>query len=74
MGEDLINKVDTIIKECYEDAFETSKSNLMDILDEIKAEIEALPKTYPFMNHIDTYVKEDDVLQIISKYKAKEDS
>ena len=34
-------------------------------LDDVKAEIEALPKTYPFINHIDTYVKEDDVLQIL---------
>ena len=34
-------------------------------LDDVKAEIVALPKTYPFVNHIDTYVKEDDVLQIL---------
>ena len=33
-------------------------------LDDVKAEIVALPKTYPFINHTDTYVKEDDVLQI----------
>ena len=41
------------------------------ILDKIRAEIEALPKTYPFINHIDTYVKEDDVKKIIDKYKAE---
>lgn len=35
-------------------------------LDDVKAEIVALPKTYPFVNHIDTYVKEDDVLQILA--------
>ena len=34
-------------------------------LDDVKAEIVALSKTYPFINHIDTYVKEDDVLQIL---------
>lgn len=34
-------------------------------LDDVKAEIVALPKTYPFINHIDSYVKEDDVLQIL---------
>ena len=34
-------------------------------LDDVKAEIVALPKTYPFVNHIDTYVKEDDMLQIL---------
>ena len=40
--------------------------------DKIKAEIEALPKTYPFVNHINTYVKEDDVKMIIDKYNNKE--
>lgn len=40
-------------------------------LDKIRVEIEALPKTYPFINHIDTYVKEDDVKKIIDKYKAE---
>lgn len=40
-------------------------------LDEIIAEIEALPKTFPFINHIDTYVKEDDVKKIIDKYIAE---
>ena len=40
-------------------------------LDKIKAEIEVLPKTYPFTNHIDTYVKEDDVKKIIDKYKIE---
>ncbi len=40
-------------------------------LDKIRAEIEALPKTYPFVNHIDMYVKEDDVKKIIDKYKAE---
>lgn len=45
------------------------------ILDKIKAEIEALPKTYPFVNHhIDMYVKAvkvSDVTKIIDKYKAE---
>ena len=42
-----------------------------EVLDKIRAEIEALPKTYPFTNHIDTYVKEDDVKRIIDKYRAE---
>lgn len=42
-----------------------------DVLDKIRAEIEALPKTYPFINHIDAYVKEDDVKRIIDKHKAE---
>ena len=37
-------------------------------LKKVRAEIEALPKTYPFVNHFDTYVKEDDVRKIIDKY------
>jgi hypothetical protein len=41
------------------------------ILDKVRAEIEALPKTYPFVNHFDTYVKEDDAKRIIDKYKAE---
>lgn len=41
------------------------------ILDKIRAEINALPKTYPFINHFDTYVKEDDVLRIIDEYGKK---
>lgn len=41
------------------------------VLDKIRAEIEALPKTYPFVNHYDMYVKEDDVKKIINKYKAE---
>lgn len=43
----------------------------VDVLDKIRAEIEELPKTYPFINHIDTYVKEDDVKKIIDKYRNK---
>lgn len=42
-----------------------------DVLDEVKADIEALPKTYPFAYHCGTYVKEDDVRKIIDKHKAK---
>lgn len=41
------------------------------VLDKIRAEIEALPKAYPFTNHIDTYVKEDDVKKIIDKYMTE---
>ena len=48
-----------------------TKADMVDILDKIRAEIEALPKTYPFTDHIGTYVKEDDVRKIIDKYKAE---
>jgi len=60
-GDDLAEAVKMAIKSLEQES----------ILDKIRTEIEALPKTYPFVNHIDTYVKEDDVLRIIGKYKAK---
>ena len=44
------------------DAIPTSK-----IRDAI-AEINEMPKTYPFVNHIDTYVKTADVIKIIGKH------
>lgn len=46
-------------------------SHMAIVLNKIKAEIEELPKTYPFVNHYDMYVKEDDVKKIIDKYKAE---
>ena len=42
------------------------------VIEDIKAEIQALPKTYPFVNHIDTYVKDADVIKIIDKHIGKE--
>lgn len=38
------------------------------ILDKIRAEIANLVKTYPFIDHKDAYVKEDEVLEIIDKH------
>ena len=38
------------------------------VIEDIKADIRALPKTYPFVNHFDTYVKDDDVIKIIDKH------
>ena len=43
-----------------------------DILDNIGAEIEEMSKTYPFDNHIDMYVKVDDIKKILDKYKSEE--
>ena len=40
----------------------------MSVIEDIKAEIQALPKTYPFVNHIDTYVKDADVIKIIERH------
>lgn len=40
-------------------------------LKKVRDKIEALPKTYPFINHFDMYVKEDDVIRIIDKYSAE---
>ena len=36
-----------------------------DMLDKIKAEIEMMPKTYPFVNHFDAYIKVDDINKIL---------
>jgi hypothetical protein len=58
----------------YERAYERGKADAQpktEVFDKIRAEVGALPKTYPFANHIDMYVKEDDVKKIIDKYKAK---
>ena len=41
---------------------------LMSVIEDIKAEIRSMPKTYPFVNHLHTYVKDDDVLAIIDKH------
>ena len=37
-------------------------------LQEIRQEITNLVKTYPFIDHKDTYVKEDEVLEVIDKH------
>lgn len=41
------------------------------IIKEIRQEIANLVKIYPFIDHMDAYVKEDEVLEIIDKYKAE---
>lgn len=48
----------------YEDDGDWIKA---DVLKEIRQEITNLVKTYPFIDHKDTYVKEDEVLKIINK-------
>jgi len=53
--------------------YEEKEEDKNNILNKIRAEIKSIsPKTYPFLNSTDQYVKEDDVLQIINKYKAAE--
>ena len=47
---------------------EHGKQIMLEKIDAIKAEIQALPKTYPFVNHIDTYVKDADVIKIIERH------
>ena len=43
------------------------------VLEDIKAKIKALPNVYPFYDHIDRYVKEEDVLAIIEADKCQDD-
>jgi hypothetical protein len=66
-GELVSSEFDNGYAKGYREALEQEDS----ILGKIKAEIEALPKTYPFVNHIDMYVKVSDVTKIIDKYKAE---
>jgi hypothetical protein len=40
---------------------------LSDVLQEIRQKITNLVKTYPFIDHMDSYVKETEVLEIFDK-------
>ena len=40
-----------------------------DVLQEIRQKITNLVKTYPFIDHMDAYVKEEEVLEVIDKYR-----
>lgn len=75
-GNMLAMALDIAIRDVNEEAFRDAHIKQMikeqdNILDKIKAEIEALPKTYPFVNHFDMYVKVSDVVKIINKYKER---
>ena len=59
MTNELLAEVDLLRKKC--EAYQKA-------IEDIKAEIQALPKTYPFVNHIDTYVKDADVIKIIERH------
>ena len=59
-----INVFEQLISKAYSDG-------VNEVLDKIRAEIEEMPKTYPFVNHLNTYVK-DDVIKIIDKYKEED--
>ena len=54
------------ISDAYKLAFKALEQ--MSNIEDIKSEIQALPKTYPFVNHIDTYVKDADVIKIIERH------
>ena len=45
----------------------------MTTLERIRSGIQNLVKTYPFVDHSDAYVKEDEVLRIIDKYAEDEE-
>lgn len=42
-----------------------------EMLDKVRAEIGSLPKIYPFVNHIYTYIKTSDCMQIIDNYRSE---
>lgn len=66
-----LNMTDQISNEAYKQIMIAAQdeNEVGDVLSKIRAEITDMPKLYPFVNHIDTYVKEDDVLAIIDKYR-----
>ena len=68
-------KIDKIIKENYDRGHEAGKSDLMDVLDEIRAEIEKLDyvSIEDGSDGYDYYVDKYDVLGIIDKYKEGEE-
>ena len=67
------NNVSNIDKEFLRTAKEALQQEPKEeVLSKLRAEIEEMPKTYPFVNHINTYVKDDDVIKIIDKYEEEE--
>ena len=44
----------------------------MSVIEDIRAEIQNMPKTYPHTDHIDDYVKTNDVLAVIDRHIGKE--
>lgn len=63
MTEPFMNKPCVAHQVCHEDKVK--------VLYKIRAEIEALTETYPFVNHIDSYIKTSECMQIIDKYIAE---
>ena len=76
MRDELKDRAISLLKDAYAIGYEDGvKATNVDCgvvweerIDDIKAEIQALPKTYPFVNHIDTYVKDADVIKIIERH------
>ena len=76
MRDELKDRAISLLKDTYAIGYEDGvKATNIDCgvvweerIDAIKTEIQALPKTYPFVNHIDTYVKDADVIKIIERH------
>ena len=71
--DNLIGMIEDNHNSDYDTAFNMAIKALEqgDVLREIRQEIANLVKTYPFTDHMDTYVKEDEVFEIIDS-KIKE--
>lgn len=65
----LENKFMEVVAETCDIAIDAIES--LQKFDKIIAEIEALPKTYPFVDHIDAYIKVDDIKKILDKYESE---
>lgn len=71
-----LNMTDQISNEAYKQIMVAAQdeNEVGDVLDKMRAEIKSIsPKTYPFLNSTDRYVKEDDVLKIIDKYRKEQE-
>ena len=62
-------KVDQRLHDAYNVAIKALQEE--SVLDKIRDKIEAHPKTYPFVNHFDAYIKASDCLQIIDNYRTE---
>lgn len=71
IAEDLTNKIDKIIEERYNDGREAGKSDLMDVLDKIRAEIEAIEEGITSYHNDRPWIFKDEVLEIIDKYRKE---
>lgn len=64
------NEDEDLIRHGAEAYFNIGGFNIgTETIDKIKSEIVSLTKTYPYFNHLDSYVKTEEVIEILNRYK-----